>query len=353
MAGGTTAWLETSSFSQLPGWAADDHAAALRAFRLSAERALAAPYHARPLSPDDGFARLARLSLEAGTGRARAFFERHFRPQLVHGGPNRLTGYFEPVVAASRTRTSGHSAPLLRRPADLLDARDVAPEARSDAEMRYGRLEDGRFVPYHDRAAIQAGALDGRGLEIAWLDPVDAFTVHVQGSARLRFGDGSGLRVSYAAKSGHPYTSLGRVMRERLDVAPSQMTMDRLTAWMRQHPDETPALLALNRSYIFFAPVEANEDAGPVAAAGVPLTPGRSLAVDRTLHTFGWPVFVASEEPLPGEAGALGRLAVAQDTGSAIVGPARGDLFVGTGDEAGLVAGRINHRADFFVLLPA
>lgn len=265
-----------------------------------------------------------------------------------------LTGYFEPLVEASPVRTVRLSEPLLARPPDLVDARDVAPGNR-DTDHRYGRVVDARLVPYHDRAAIRGGALEGRGLEIAWLDPVDAFTVHVQGSARLGMGDRT-LRVGYAAKSGHPYTSLGRVMRERLGVSPDQMTMDRLTAWMRQHPDELDALLALNRSYIFFTAIPdrpgGDPTLGPTAAAAVPLTPGRSLAVDRTLHAFGLPFFVSSAEPLPGEAAPMRRLLVAQDTGSAITGPARGDLFVGTGDEAGLVAGRINHRADFVVLLP-
>lgn len=343
--------LQPLDFAQLPGWQADDHAAALAAFRLSAARALRRPYRRRALTPlgfEDTFAVAAQTSLERVDGRS--FFERHFRPHRVTGGPNRLTGYFQPLVEASPVPTARLSEPLLARPADLVDARDVAPERR-DTDARYGRVENGRLVPYHDRAAIRAGALRDRGLELAWLDPVDAFTVHVQGSARLRLPDGETLRVGFAAKSGHDYTSLGRVMRERLDVPPEQMTMDRLTAWMRTHPEELDDLLALNRSYIFFAATR-GEEGGPVAAAGVPLSAGRSLAVDRTLHTFGLPFFVSTTAPLPGEAAPMRRLVVAQDTGSAIVGPARGDLFTGTGDEAGLVAGRINHRADFVVLLP-
>ena len=343
-----SAGVEAIAFADLPGWAGDDHAAALVAFRLSAARALRRSYRSRPLTPGDGFQAVARAAMDADD--AVLFFERRFRPHRITGGPDVLTGYFEPVVEASPVRTARMSEPLLARPADLVDARDVAP-ARRDTEARYGRVADGRLVPYHDRAAIRAGALAGRGLEIAWLDPVEAFTVHVQGSARLRL-DGQLVRVGYAAKSGHAYTSLGRVMRERLGVTPEQMTMDRLTAWMRQNPDQLDDLLALNRSYIFFAVAKADPELGPVAAAKVPLTPGRSLAVDRTLHTFGWPVFVSAHAPLPGEAAPLRRLLVAQDTGSAIRGPARGDLFVGTGDEAGLVAGRINHRAAFHVLLP-
>ena len=358
--------LEEIDFARLSGWEADDHAAALAAFRLSAARALERPYRSRALTTDKGFAAVARLSLETGAADdPRAFFEHRFRPHRVHGGPDVLTGYFEPLVEASPVRTATHTEPLLRRPPDLVDARDVAPELR-DTDARYGRVVDGRLKPYHDRAAIRAGALAGRGLEIVWLDPVDAFTIHVQGSARLRVGP-SLLRVGYAAKSGHSYTSLGRVMRERLGVTPDEMTMDRLTAWMRTHRGELDDLLALNRSYIFFAVTDGNGHgtgdgngggdeepvaSGPAAAAAVPLTPGRSLAVDRALHTFGWPHFVSTAEPLPGDAAPMRRLLVAQDTGSAIVGPARGDLFVGTGDEAGVVAGRINHRAAFVVLLP-
>ena len=332
------------SVASLPGWAADDHAAALDTFRLTAERHLERPFRSRPVSPLSGFDDVASASLSATD--ARAFFETWFEPRTL--GSGKLTGYYEPVVQASAERTSEFSIPLHARPPELV---------ATEPPMRYGVRVGGVVRPYHDRGAIQAGALDGRGLEIAWLrGAVDAFIIHVQGSARLAMRDGTVRRVSYAAKSGHDYSSLGAVMLARLrerapDTPATAVTADKLSAWLRGLGDELPAVLALNRSYIFFAIAPAGDE-GPVAAAKVPLTAGRSLAVDRNLHSFGLPFWIETDGPLPDEAAPTRRLMVAQDTGSAILGEARGDLFVGSGDEAGRIAGAVNHPTRFTVLMP-
>ena len=337
--------LEPTSFAALDGWAGDDHDATLAAFRASAERHLDRPFRSRPLSPLDGFERIARVSREASD--ARDFLESHFNPFILGNG--KLTGYYEPIVAASRVRTDDFPVPLHARPPELVDL--------PDPTMRYGRIVDGVARPYLDRGAIQDGALDGRGLEIAWLrDRVDAFIVHVQGAARLEMSDGTRMRVTYAAKSGHDYTSLGarllaRLREARPDLPAAAVTADVLTGWMRDNPVELGDFLAQNRSYIFFRRAE-DAGAGPVAAAKVALAAGRSLAVDRALHSFGLPFWIETRSALPGSTAPLRRLVVAQDTGSAIVGPARGDLFVGSGDEAGRIAGAINHEARFVVLLP-
>ena len=161
------------------------------------------------------------------------------------------------------------------------------------------------------------------------------------------------MRVTYAAKSGHPYTSVAKVLCAQTGIAPETMTADRLADWMRAHPDQIDSLLAHNKSYIFFREGEGlSVDEGPVAAAKVPLIAGRSLAIDRLIHPFGTPFWVATSQPLAMQQQPFARLMMAHDTGSAIVGAARGDLFMGSGDDAGLVAGRIRHRAAMTVLVP-
>jgi membrane-bound lytic murein transglycosylase A len=205
-------------------------------------------------------------------------------------------------------------------------------------------------MPYHDRQAIESGALAGRGLEIVWLESaIDAFFIHVQGSARVRLTDGL-LRLSYAGKSGHDYTPIGGVLRDRRVLQAGGVTMASIRAWLAAHPDQANEVMWANRSFIFFRETaDAGPEDGPIAAAGVPLSTGRSLAVDRTLHTFHAPIFV--ETTLPDGAG-FRRLMVAQDTGSAIAGPARGDIFFGSGDAAGAIAGAMQSGGRFYLLAP-
>ena len=205
-----------------------------------------------------------------------------------------------------------------------------------------------------DRAAIEAGALAGRGLELAWLNnKTDAYFIHVQGSARLLLDDGAIMRVSFAAKTGHPYTSLGKALSERLDIPPEQMTADVLADWMRKNPAELDAFTAQNRSFIFFDEVK-NLDAndGPIGAAGASLVPGRSLAVDQSLHSYGVPIWLSTPGAVLEGNNGPNRLMIAQDTGSAITGIQRGDIYVGSGEAAGQIAGRIQSPARMVVLVP-
>jgi membrane-bound lytic murein transglycosylase A len=206
-------------------------------------------------------------------------------------------------------------------------------------------------VPYHDRAEIEAGALSGRGLELVYLaDPVDAFFIHIQGAARIELAEGGTIRVTYAAKSGHPYTPIGRVLIEMGEIEKGKATMPAIRAWLAGNPERAGAIMARNRSFIFFREAAVEDPRlGPVAAAKVPLTPGRSLAVDRLLHSFHAPVFVDTRLPNGQD---FRRLLVAQDTGSAIVGPARGDIFFGSGDDAGVLAGAMAAAGRFFLLAP-
>jgi len=231
---------------------------------------------------------------------------------------------------------------------------EADPPANLPAGMRFARRTETGVEPFFDRGEIERGALDGRGLEIAWLaDPVDAFFIHIQGAARLRLADGSLLRVTYAAKSGHDYTPVGRVLLERGVLQRGNVSMQTIRAALAADPEAARSAMWTNRSYIFFreAPVE-DAALGPIAAAKVPLSTGRSLAVDRTLHTFHVPVWIETSLPEAEGGGPFHRLLIAQDTGSAIIGPARGDIFFGSGDEAGRIAGRMQAAGDFVVLAP-
>ncbi|MBE0694373.1 MAG: MltA domain-containing protein, partial [Aquamicrobium sp.] len=257
-----------------------------------------------------------------------------------------------PQVEASPVRTARFCVPLLAPPDDLVKVDDHNRPAGFD--LAFGRMTAQGMVEYHDRAAIEGGALGNRATPLAWLaDRVDAFFVHVQGAARLTLPGGSVRRVTYAAKSGHPFTGPGRVLAEMGEIPRDKVTMQSIRAWLAENPGRVDEILHKNRSYIFFRETDVSDPAlGPVAAAKVPLTAGRSLAVDRLLHTFATPFFIDAPS-LDAFGGApFRRLMIAQDTGSAIVGPARGDLFAGSGDAAGEIAGVVRHPARFFALLP-
>lgn len=349
--------LASVEFEDLAGWAEEDHAAALSAFARHCENGRAKPVKSGMLGVDaSALADVCRAARRVAPSRARAFLEENFRALRV-GTAGFVTGYFEPELEGSRSRTGKFTVPLLSRPDDLVKVtEDNRPDGLDPAFAFARKRADGRLVEHPDRGEIMNGALDGRGLELVWLaDPVDAFYVHIQGSARIRLTDGGVMRVGYAAKSGHPYFPIGRVMIERGLAEPGTVTMDVLRGWLAENPDEVDGVLRRNRSYIFFREIEAGgPHAGPVGAADIPLIAGRSLAVDKALHTFGTPVFVEADLPT-GHGGAIERfrrLMIAEDTGSAIVGPARGDIFIGSGQKAGEIAGRIQHEARFTLLVP-
>jgi len=216
------------------------------------------------------------------------------------------------------------------------------------------RRADGALVPYYERGEIEDGALDGQHLEICWLkDPIDLFYIQIQGSGRVRLEDGTMLRINYDAHNGHPYTAIGRLLIERGLVPRDEMSMDRIRSWMVANPEEGKELRRQNKSFVFFRVSGLSEDNEAEGAQGVPLTPGRSIAVDKALHVYGTPFFIAAD--LPGERPEqvkFRRLMVAQDTGSAIVGLARADIYYGAGDEAGRIAGRLRHPGQFAMLVP-
>ena len=350
-----------NGYDDLPGWADDDHLAAFVAFRRSAGQGLKKPY--RDGSNGRSFAALkpvfeAALAADICDGQAaRSFFEHWLAPVLLDADGKRrghVTGFYEPVVKGSRTKTPEFPVPLYRQPDDLVEIDDTLRPAHMDPYFRFARKTGDGYVTYADRGEIERGALDGKNLEMVYVaDRVEAFFIHVQGAARIELPDGSVMGVTYAAKTGHPFTGPGRILVDRGDIEQSEISMQSIRNWLHDHPDKADALLWQNRSFIFFreSPVD-NPGLGPVAAAKVQLTGGRSMAVDRLKHVFGSLFYVASEKVSFGDGKPFQRLMVAQDTGSAILGTARGDLFTGSGFDAGEIAGRINTEADFWLLWP-
>ena len=340
----------------LPGWAFDDHGAALASFQRSCMEILAAgKAFERPVAFGGTRKHWFEVCRRAMTAdEPQRFFERNFAAFSVKD-PMRpeglFTGYYEPEVEGSRVQAPGYRVPVYRKPDDLVA---LSEQQQQTTGMTYGRVVNGDIVPYHTRQEIEVGALSGRGLEILWLkDWSDAFFLQVQGSGRVRFPDDSLIRLEYAAKSGLPYTSIGSRLVARGVMSPQEMSMQVIRDWMNRHPEDARYLMWENQSFIFFRETAVG-DLGPNGAQQVPLTPGRSLAVDRSLWMLGTPVWLDMSVP-----SADGRtmtefrhLTIAQDTGSAIRGHVRGDVFWGAGEDAALIAGRMKSAGSMTILLP-
>jgi membrane-bound lytic murein transglycosylase A len=356
----------SSLFREVPwdalrGWRTDALDEAFAAFRRSAFHVLEKPYRSGSLGVDfASFVEAYGAARSAGPlsrQDARQFFEFHFVPcRIVPETDEKgfVTGFYEPEAEASPIRTAHFRYPVLSRPVDLVDVDDSNRPVGFEPYFAFGRATASGIVEFFDRAEIEQGALSGRGLEIAWLaDPVDVFFIHIQGAARLNMTDGQVKRVTYAAKSGHRFSGPGRILADLGEIPLPEVTMQSIRRWFRDNPGRINEILWQNRSFIFFREAPVDDPAlGPVAAAKVPLTPGRSVAVDRLLHTFGTPFFIDAPSLGVFDGEPFSRLMIAQDTGSAITGPARGDLFAGSGFAAGEVAGVIRHPADFYALVP-
>ncbi len=351
--------LHKVTYDQINNWGKDDHCAALRCFQKSAVRILEKPYSTKSLGVDaSSFKYAACQSLNnsfSDKDDARNFFETYFTPHVFCAGDNGLlTGYYEPTLSASSVETANFKYPIYARPDDLVDVNDTnRPENMNDG-FAFGRKTQAGIVPYHDRQHINNGALRGKNLEIYWLnDPVDVFFIHIQGSARLTLEDGATTRISYTAKSGHPYTPIGKILADRGDLDLAQITMNTIRQWLKDNPTKRDQLLEENHSYIFFQKTDqADISLGPVAAAGVALTPGRSIAIDHRLHTFATPIWVKTLENFTNPNQPFEKLLISQDTGSAIIGPRRGDLFTGSGPVAGDLAGQLKHPVSMTILVP-
>ena len=358
------------SFSDLKGWAEDDQAAAFAAFRNSCQPILRrekAKAEVKPFerSLRDACGRVALYREPVSSTAAQIFFEQNFRPvriSRVGETDGFITGYYEPEIEGSHKPGDGFTVPFYRRPPELRTRSPGAGKAKGPSRAaaskrsKAGTRQAGRIVPFHDRTAIENGALAGRGLELVWTnDEIDAFFTHIQGSARLRLRNGKLMRINYDAQNGHPYLAVGRILIERGIVPKDEMTMDKIRTFIAEHPEEGRELMRMNRSYIFFREVhELGQDDEPIGAQGVSLTADRSIAVDRSLHVYGTPFWIEAELPLEHESAAtpFRRLMLAQDTGGAIVGPARADIYFGAGVEAGMVAGRLRHPGKFYMLVP-
>ncbi len=280
----------------------------------------------------------------AGTTDAKAFFAEQFETLRVGSGQAYATGYYEPEIAGSRQRGAGYQVPVYGKPADLIEL-DLGQfsEALKGKTIR-GRLADGTFVPYFDRAAIEEGALAGHVPEIAWAaDPIEFFFLQVQGSGRLRLADGSVMRIGYAGQNGRDYTGIGSLMRDRGLVVPGQLSMQGIMAWLRAHPEEGRAIMRENKSWVFFRELSG---AGPVGAMGVAVAPRTTVATDPAFVPLGAPVWLDLDRP---EANGLW---VAQDTGGAIKGANRFDTFWGAGDEARRIAGGMSGRGTALIFVP-
>lgn len=353
--------LEPLSFKDLSGWADDDHAAAFQAFLRSCRALDASSAELRPAkTPGANLLAVCREALKSenpSRAEARRFFEVHFQPFAIHppSGSGFLTGYYEPEFQGSRTPDASYRVPLLALPDDLATIAQGETLPGIDKTLQAARRMAKGYEPYPDRAAIEDGALGSQAKPIVYLrEPGEAFIIHVQGSSRIRLTDGSVMRVAYAGRNGRPYTSIGKLLVQRGEMDLESMTLAKLMGWLKDNPGPAKDLMRRNQSYIFFR--EAGELApedGPIGGAGFPLVPGRSLAVDRSLWAYGLPFWLEGELPFSLErAEPLRRLMIAQDTGSAIVGPARGDFFFGSGEEAGVRAGLLRHATRFVVLQP-
>jgi membrane-bound lytic murein transglycosylase A len=361
--------LQPAGFERLEGWGADDPSGALLAFRRSCT-ALRSRAASDPMSTEPAFGQVrewlpacvaadAQASLVSAAA-ARAFFETWFQPYRVSdaGKPVGLfTGYYEPVLHGSRHAAGPYQVPLHAAPPDLLRIDLARFDPKLAGYTIWGRLAEGELVPYYSRAEIDQGALAGRDLELLWVDdPIAKFFLQVQGSGQVRLDDGSVVRVGYAAQNGRPYRAIGRDLIELGALPPDRVTLQTIRAWLRAHPGDAAGIMERNPSYIFFNEhSELAADDGPLGSQGVPLTAGRSLAIDRRFLPLGAPVWLDTSAPRPDRPDTeapLRRLLIAQDTGGAIKGVVRGDVFWGAGEPAEAIAGRMQSRGRYAVLLP-
>ena len=358
--------LRAVSFQDLPGWEADDHGAALRALQRSCaaleERADDEPLDIAPLGGRVGEWRgiCAATAGLYGAAPAREFFEAHFAPYQARNGAaaeGLFTGYFEPELRGAMQTGGRYGVPIYGRPHDLVTVDLGLFRPALAGERVAGRIAKGALEPYATRAEIDDGALAAQGLELVWVDdPVDAFFLHIQGSGRIAFEDGTTRRLAYAATNGHSYFSIGRKLVALGALSREDVSMQTIRDWLAANPERASEVMHENASYIFFRWLEDEQaDDGPVGAQKVTLTAGRSLAVDRRFVPMTVPIWLEGAAPDPDPAREdrpLRRLMVAQDTGGAIRGPVRGDVFWGTGAEAGAVAGRMKHAGRYWLLLP-
>jgi membrane-bound lytic murein transglycosylase A len=287
-----------------------------------------------------------------------AYLAEHFIFERSTGraGGALFTGYYEPILTGRRNRGGPFVYPLYERPDDLIEIRLADFDADWTGVTIYGRVSGGKLAPYHSRREIDRdGVLEGRGLEIAWLDdPVSRYFLQIQGSGIIELEDGTRLRLGFGASNGKPYTSIGRLLVEEGSLGGEPATAPAIQAFLRAHPERRDEVMFRNERYIFFREVAD----GPIGRLGVKLTDGRSVAVDATLYPLGALAYIETESPVVDSSGKpigrqpLRRLVLAQDSGAAITGPGRVDVFFGSGERAGLEAGAMSARGELYFLVP-
>lgn len=356
--------LTPVTFADLPGWQDDAVGEALPALARSC-KVVAGWAPERPVGPD-GLAGTAADWRPACTalGRvdggdanaARGFFETFFAPFAASNRDDpvgRFTGYYEASIQAARKRGGRYQTPIYARPPELVMVHMSDFHESPRPRRLAGRVVGGRLRPYVTRAEIAAGALAKRGLELFWAsDPIDVFFAEIQGSGRVVLPDGKVVRIGYAGQNGHVYTAIGRELLAAGEIAREEMSMQAIRRWLEAHPAEAQEMMNRNASFVFFA--ESGKD-GALGSQSVVLTPERSMAVDPYFIPLFTPIFVDTEVPVPGQPGQTEpwrRLVIAQDTGGAIRGPVRGDIFFGAGERATDVAGRLRGTGRYFLLLP-
>ncbi|MEN3295906.1 MAG: rane-bound lytic murein transglycosylase [Burkholderiales bacterium] len=341
--------LKPVSFAALPAWEKDDLRQAWPAFMSSCEVLIKKPDWKEPCT-------IAR-DVNAGNEKAiRLFFESFFIPHQVinpdGSDTGMVTGYYEPLLRGARKRSGPYQTPLHRAPDDMLtiDLATVYPELKG---MRLrGRLVGNKVLPYPARGEmIESNALAGK--ELLWVDdPMEAFSLQVQGSGRVQLADTKEtVRVAYADQNGHPYKSIGRYLVDKGEMTLDQASAQSIKAWFLSHPSRQQELLNANPSYVFFREEKLTDpNKGPKGSLGVPLTPQRSIAVDTQFVPLGVPVYLSTTQP--GKDAPLQRLMMAQDTGGAIKSAVRADYFWGFGADAGEKAGKMKQRGMMWLLLP-
>jgi membrane-bound lytic murein transglycosylase A len=346
-----TARFEPVSWAKLPGWRVDDALAAWPAVINSCS-----VIHARP--EWQAFCGSVAAASPGDAEFARGFFEQHLQPYRISRATGRkrektglITGYYEPLLMGSREKTERFATPLYKRPDDLLivDLASIFPELKGKRVR--GRVEGNKVVPYYSRAASrEASGLAGH--EIVWIDSaIDAFLLEVQGSGRVQLTTGETIRLQYDDQNGHPYRSIGKYLVDQGVMPLEQVNMPAIRAWLAANPQRLREVLDSNPSVVFFREAALEDPSlGPKGSLGVPLTAGRSIAVDAKFLPLGAPVFLATTTPDTGAP--LQRLVIAQDTGGAIAGPVRADLFFGFGAPAGELAGRMKNDGQMWLLWP-
>lgn len=359
--------LEPVAFTDLDGWQDDSVGAATTALARSCAPILrrdpAAAFASEPRagSNADWQAACRALAELASGGRvddsdARQFFETWFQPYRVlgeTGAEGLFTGYYEPLLDGSLGAIAG-GVPLRAAPGDIITVELGLFSVDFDGERVRGRLVGNRLEPYFSRGEIERGALDGRDLELVWVDdPIEKFFLQIQGSGLVRLDDGRLLRVGYADQNGRVYRAIGRDLIEMGELTREEVSLQSIAAWLRENPDRAEEVMDKNPSYVFFQLLgEADALEGPQGAQGVSLQAGRSLAVDRRFIPYGAPLWLETTAPFPDGEQPIRRLMIAQDTGGAIRGGVRGDVFWGAGDLAEFVAGHMNSRGSYYLLLP-